>query len=241
MFDEETELDRLYAAPLEEFTRLRNEIAAGARQDGEPEAATRIGALKKPSVSAWVVNQIARTAQVDLQRLVKAGEALEQAQRESLSGKGPSGFEAARKEENDAVRLVRGASKQVLASVSAPVLDRVVNSMRAGAASSEGRDILKRGRLTEDLEPPGFGPFSGTPTSSSAKTTTSAASKRLAKIDALRKRRHEAEAKATDLDRQAREAEELAKRTTREAAAARKRADEALAQFQRIDNELSGL
>ncbi|MEX0699276.1 MAG: hypothetical protein WD354_06020 [Acidimicrobiia bacterium] len=232
MFNEETELDRLYAAPLEEFTKLRNEIGGQARKDGDQAVATRIGALKKPSVSAWVVNQLARTGQVELQRLIKAGEALEEAQRDSVSGKGPSGFETARKDESDAIRLLRAAVKQVLPSVSAAVLDRVINSLRAGVASPEGREILKKGRLTEDLEPSGFGAFSGIPTSSLTKPS---------KIDTLRRRRQEAETKATDLEMRAQEAEKLAKRTSMDAAAARKRAGEALAQLQKIEGELADL
>jgi hypothetical protein len=241
LFHEESEIDRLYAAPLEEFTKLRNEIAGQARTGGDEEAATRIARLKKPSVSAWAVNQLARVGQVDLQRLIKAGEALEQAQSDSLAGKGSSGFEAARKDESDAIRLLRTAVKKVLPSVSAPVLDRVINSLRAGAASREGREILKQGRLVEDLEPAGFGAFSGTPTPSSAKPSSTAASKKQARIDTLRKRRQEAESKASDLEQKAREAEDLANRASREAAAARKRADEATALVEKLDKELSGL
>lgn len=241
MFNEETELNTLYAASLEEFTKLRNEIAAKAHKDGDQEAASRIGTLKKPSVSAWAVNQLARTGQVELQRLIKAGEALEQAQRESVSGKGSSGFEAARKDESDAIRLLRAAVKQVLPSVSAAVLERVINSLRAGVASPEGREILKKGRLTEDLEPPGFGTFSGTPAPSRAKPSAIAASKKQAKIEALGRRRQEAEAKGTDLERRAQEAEELATRASRDAASARKRADEASAQLRKIEAELADL
>ena len=241
MFNEETELDRLYAAPLEEFTRLRNEIAALARKEGNLEAAARIGLLRKPSASAWVVNQIARGSQVDLQRLINSGEALEEAQRQSLAGEGASGFEAARKDESDAVRLVRGAVKKLFPTVSASILDRVITSMRAGAATDEGRGLLKKGRLSEDLEPPGFGVFAGTPSPAPAKTTTTAESKRQARIVALRKRRQEVGAKADDLEKKAREAEDVANTAAKEAAAARRRADEALAMVEKLDKELSGL
>ena len=241
MFDEDTEIHRLFAVPLDEFTKLRNEMAALARQEGNQEAATRIAALRKPSASAWVVNQISRSSQIDLQRLINAGEALEQAQRLSLSGKSASGFEAARKDESDAVRLVRAAIKKMFPTVSASVLDRVISSMRAGAASAEGRDYLKKGRLTEDLEPPGFGVFAGTPTPALTKKTTTAETKKQARIDTLRRRRQEAQAKADDHEERARDAEDVAKRATRDALAARKRADDAAAQVQKLDQELSGL
>jgi hypothetical protein len=241
LFDEESELDRLYAAPLEEFTKLRNEIVALARKEGDQEAAIRIAVLRKPSASAWVVNQISRSSQTDLQRLINAGEALEEAQRQSLSGKGASGFEAARKDENDAVRLIRGAIKKLFPTVSAPTLDRVITSMRAGAASAEGRALLRQGRLTEDLEPSGFSVFASTPTPAPTKTTTNAESRKQAKIETLRKRRQEAGAKANDLEAKAEQAEALANKASMQAALARRRADEALAVLEKLDKELSGL
>jgi hypothetical protein len=241
LFNEETELDRLYAAPLEAFTKLRNEIAALARKEGNQEAAARIAVLRKPSASAWVVNQISRSSQVDLQRLINSGEALEEAQRRSLTGEGASGFEAARKDESDAVRLVRGAVKKLFPTVSASTLDRVITSMRAGAASNEGRGLLRKGRLTEDLEPPGFGVFAGTPTPAPPKTTPTAESKKQARVDTLRKRRDEAGAKANNVEKRAREAEAVASTAAKEAAAARRRADEAWAMVEKLDKELSGL
>ena len=51
----------LYAADPDEFTGRRAELAAAARDAGEPAVAKQITALRKPTRSAWVVNRLVRS------------------------------------------------------------------------------------------------------------------------------------------------------------------------------------
>ena len=51
----------LYAADPDGFTARRAELAASARDAGEPAAAKQITALRKPTRSAWVVNRLVRS------------------------------------------------------------------------------------------------------------------------------------------------------------------------------------
>ncbi|RXZ46147.1 hypothetical protein ESO86_11460, partial [Agromyces binzhouensis] len=51
--------DALYALVPEEFTAARNARAADARSASEPALAKEIGALRRPSPSAWIVNRLA--------------------------------------------------------------------------------------------------------------------------------------------------------------------------------------
>ena len=50
----------LYQADPEEFMARRAELVAQAREAGEAAAAKQIGALRKPTRSAWVVNRLVR-------------------------------------------------------------------------------------------------------------------------------------------------------------------------------------
>jgi hypothetical protein len=50
----------LYQADPEDFMARRAELVAGAREAGESAAAKQIGALRKPTRSAWVVNRLVR-------------------------------------------------------------------------------------------------------------------------------------------------------------------------------------
>jgi hypothetical protein len=249
--DEESELDDLYAAPLDQFVKVRNEIASRLKKDGDEAAAARVAALKKPSVSAWTVNQLARSGSLDLQRLIKAGEALELAQSRAMSGKDSSGFEEARRDEAAAIALLRSAAKEVLRAATPSVLDRIVSTLRAGVATPEGRALLKQGRLTEDLEPTGFGSFAGLSTAAAPKESgrrKPAAGKQQEKIESLRQRLLKAEsdalardAEASDLEEQARAAEVVARKAGKAAETARTKAESAAATAERIKAEFADL
>jgi hypothetical protein len=118
-------------------------------------------------------------------------------------------------------------------------------------ATPEGRTLLKQGRLTEDLEPSGFGSFAGLSAPAGPKTPTprkSAAGKQQEKIESLRKRLLKAEgdaqardAEASDLEEEARAAEGVARKAGKAAETARKKAESAAAEAQRIRAELAGL
>src|SRR5215207_3575126 len=54
------EIDALYDVELDRFTVERNDLAKRLRKEGRPDDATAVAALKKPSVAAWITNQLAR-------------------------------------------------------------------------------------------------------------------------------------------------------------------------------------
>jgi ElaB/YqjD/DUF883 family membrane-anchored ribosome-binding protein len=86
--DLEQELDGLYALPLEEFTKARNDLAARLRQAHQNEAADLVRSLKKPSVVAAAANRLAREEPHQVVGLLAAGERLREAQQRALSGDG---------------------------------------------------------------------------------------------------------------------------------------------------------
>jgi hypothetical protein len=51
----------LYTADPDGFTQRRQELAASARDAGEPAVAKQITALRKPTRSAWMVNRLVRS------------------------------------------------------------------------------------------------------------------------------------------------------------------------------------
>jgi hypothetical protein len=151
-------VDRLYELPLEEFTAARNELA---KRLGD----ASIKQLKKPTVPVWVVNQLARQREVDVRRLLRAGEELEQAQKHAVEGGDQQAFERARQAERDALRRLRAQAADVLRAGGHPAtdatLERVAKTLHAGSATEEGRALLREGHLSEELEPQGFGALAG--------------------------------------------------------------------------------
>lgn len=58
--DENTVVDELYGGSRDDFLPTRTERAKQARAGGDRELASRIAALRKPTVGAWLVNQVVR-------------------------------------------------------------------------------------------------------------------------------------------------------------------------------------
>jgi hypothetical protein len=150
--DFESELDRLYQLPLNEFTSARDELAKRLRAQGEGERAQEIKTLRKPTAAVWLVNQLARERPLDVQRLLKAGESLTKSQ----------ASEARQAEQHALEQLAKGAREIAERSgIGSAALGKATETLRAASLTAEGRELLKRGRLTEELEPPGFEALAG--------------------------------------------------------------------------------
>jgi hypothetical protein len=151
----EEELDRLYGLPLNEFTAERDELAKRLRAEGERDLADEVKALRKPTVPVWIVNKLAREREIDVKRLLKAGQALGKAQASA------KGFAEARRDEQEALGRLASAARE--SGIGAQAADRAIQTLRAASLTEEGRDLLRRGRLTEELEPLGFEALAGMP------------------------------------------------------------------------------
>jgi hypothetical protein len=160
---DEDPIDRLYGLPLDEFTRARDELARRLRAEGDGEHAAEIKQLRKPSVPAWVVNRLARQRELDVQRLLRAGEQLAGAQAGAMRGESGDAFLQARRDEQQALEALAAGAREILAEAGRgdAALDRVLATLRAGSLTEDGRALLKSGRLTEELEPPGFEALAG--------------------------------------------------------------------------------
>jgi hypothetical protein len=222
----EQELDALYGLPLEEFTAARNDLAARLRKAHQADAAAEIKALRKPSVVAWTANQLAR-AQPDLvHRLVAAGGELRSVQQRALAGKEDAArVSAATTAERDAVRALVAAGRDLLGErASAPLLDRLTQTLRAAAVDPQASGLLEEGRLTEELEAVGFGPLQAVephrrePPPSARKAARE-------RVNALRAEARRLAAEAQEAERAAHAAERELERLRSEAAERRSEAD----------------
>ena len=141
--------DELYGLPLEQFVPRRKELAKTLRADGDRDAAAAVEKLQKPNVAAWTANQLARRQELDVRRLLKAGEALSSGKRQDAEG-----FREARAQESEVVRRLLVAARELLQSEGKPsdaTLARVGRLLRAAALDDSRRELLATGRLTEDL------------------------------------------------------------------------------------------
>lgn len=157
--------DRLFAAPLDQFTGLRDALARELSAAGRAEEASRAKALRKPSISAWAVNQVARRHPDELADLFAAGDRVLEAQARALTGKGSADLREALAGERRAVAALieRGRAILVEAGHAAAQqhLDRIGRTLAAAAHEADKREIVRAGRLTSDLEPAGFETLAG--------------------------------------------------------------------------------
>ncbi|HEX3202067.1 MAG TPA: hypothetical protein VHW42_09060, partial [Actinomycetes bacterium] len=153
--------DELFGLPPEEFVATRDEVARRLRREGDTEAARRVKALRRPSLSAWAVNQLARSQQRALEGLLVAGERLRAAHQAALAGGDAADLRAATRAEREAVAGLVSAALDRLREAGHPTTettrDRIAATLHAGAASPEAADLVRHGRLTADLDPSGFG------------------------------------------------------------------------------------
>jgi hypothetical protein len=159
--DVEARLDKLYGLPLADFTRARDDLARELRKAGEGEAADRVKALSKPSVSAWTVNQLARAERMQVRSLMTAGERLRAAQAELLEGGSAGELQDALQRQREVVAVLVDSAKEVLGSAGHPAtdatLERIRGTLTAVAGDEEAARLVETGRLTKDLDPTGFG------------------------------------------------------------------------------------
>jgi hypothetical protein len=144
-------VDELYGAPPDEFVARRDALAKELRKSDRA-AADAVKKLRKPSVSAAAVNQLARRSPDDVEALLAAGEALRQAQ---LGGGDRDAIRAAAQDEREAVeKLVGEAGK-----LSPAALEEVRETLHAAATDEETRELVRRGVLTEARRAVGLGGF----------------------------------------------------------------------------------
>ena len=76
----EREIAGLYQRPLAEFIAARSDIEARLREGGDPRSADRVKRLRKPSLSAWTIDQLTGRDRGDLAALLTLGNELRAAQ-----------------------------------------------------------------------------------------------------------------------------------------------------------------
>jgi hypothetical protein len=235
----------LYGLPLEQFVPERTALARTLRNEGQREEAARVGKLPKPSIAAWAVNQLVRTQHRAISDLFDAGDTLQKAQTDLLSGRSDSNaLRKAADQERVAVESLMERARGLLSTegheLSQTTLDRVADTLHAAAVDEDIRSEVKEGCLQKELRHAGLGGAGavvGTGTKAPGKRGAGARSgstgQRQATVaDRQRARRLEAARKAESQARRA------AQRAERELKQVQERRDRAAAALREAEDEL---
>src|SRR4051794_28405384 len=106
----EASIDELFSLPPEEFTAARNALAKRVRADGDRAGADEIKALRKPSMTAWALNQLVRRQPQGVDQLLEAGRALREAHERALEGDASGLRDAGRAQQQAVSELARQAA-----------------------------------------------------------------------------------------------------------------------------------
>ena len=153
------DIDALFQLPPAEFTAARNALAGKLKKAGKEEEADRVKALPKPSLPAWAVNQLYWRHRKAFDQLIEAGERFRKAQSAQLSGKnadmrGP--LDARREALSELTRLAAAVLKQSGHNATPELTRRITTTLEAIATYGAHPGAPPAGRLTDDIDPPGF-------------------------------------------------------------------------------------
>ena len=142
----------LYALAPEDFTAARDAAAKRARAAGDKAGAAALKALRRPSVSAWLVNRLVADHHELLEQLLAVGPSLAEAQ---ATGRADALRELGR-QRRALVEAVTDTALQARPS-SAAVRDEVAGTLEAALADPSSADAVRSGRLVRALSYAGFG------------------------------------------------------------------------------------
>ena len=208
------QIDSLFGMPLDRFIPERDALAKQLRATGDREAADRVKGLRKPTVPAWALNQLARQDPRGVTDVVELGARLRDAQRRAISG-GDAGplREAGEARRALVARLARVAAEilQGTGTASAPHEEEITSTLEAAAADEEAGERFRAGRLERPLRPPSsFGEGGLRVLEGGRRSKAAEATAERERADA---RVHERAEEARTVERELRAAQSTARRT----------------------------
>jgi hypothetical protein len=227
----------LYGLPLEEFTKTRDDLAKELRKAGKKEAADEVKALRKPSVSAWVIDQLARRHPQEMKALVKAGDDLRKAQRGAVSGRDPEQLREATRSHRDRLDDLTSFARHEL-DAGGQTLQRVAQTLRAASIDKQASKALLAGTLATDVEQAGFGPLLSEVPLPAGRRPRPAKPKPRKAPDRSREQAAKLRRQLQEARKGAREERRRADAAAREAERAKKNAEKAEAQVGELEAQL---
>ena len=152
-------VDDLFKLPLAEFTAARNILAAKLKKGGDAEEAERVRTLSKPPLSAWAANQLYWRHRKPFDQLLAAGERFRKAQVEQLAGRSAD-FRAPLDARRETLSRLAKLAAEILRESGHPTtpdtMRHIMTTLEALATYGGDTGGPPAGRLTADVDPPGF-------------------------------------------------------------------------------------
>lgn len=148
-------VDQLYGLDPDEFVSARDRLVKQLKAAGDRDGAAAVKKLRRPTVVAWALNQVARGHRERVEELMDAGAAVQEAQAAAMGGGDPKELrDAAHRRRQIVSELARAA-----AELAGPAHhDEAVATLDAASLDGDVGELLRHGRLTKEVPAPsGFG------------------------------------------------------------------------------------
>jgi hypothetical protein len=157
----EDAMEELQSGSLNSFVARRKVLAKALRDGGDKKGARQVTAVPKPSLPAWVLNQLVRRHRATVEAAIAGIDRQRDLQLGALSGQLDTVALAAGKQaEKSAMGDVAEHAAAILEddghAASKTNIDRVTASLRAASLDPEARPLLEAGRLVRDVAQGGF-------------------------------------------------------------------------------------
>ena len=178
------DVDELFKLPLAEFTDARNTLAKQLKLNGRANDANLVKSLTKPSVSAWTVNQLYWHHREEFDILLAAGQRFRKAQTSGKIADMRGSLEARREALSELSDLATSLLQDAGHSATPDTIHRITTTLEAISAYASLSDGPTLGRLSQDVDPPGFESLASFVPSAGASKVTASAKKPIAASDA---------------------------------------------------------
>lgn len=182
-------VDRLYELEPGEFVAARDRLAKQLKDAGNREDSVAVKKLRRPSVVAWALNQVARTHAGEVAELLEAGAAVREAQSAMVAGGGPGELRDATRRRRQVVSTL---ARYAVEHAGSAHRDDVLTTLDAASLDADAAELLRRGRLTKELSPPSGFDLAGMPEPAPS-STPSPSHQRRADLERLRRELERAE------------------------------------------------
>ena len=153
------DIDSLFQLPLGEFTAARNALTATLKKARRAADAATVKTIEKPSVSAWAVNQAYWRHRVEFNKLLAAGDRFRDAQRAQLGGT-KADLRGTLDARSAALNAVANRAAEALRKAghepTPDLMRRIATTLESVATYGTLPGAPPAGRLSVDIEPPGF-------------------------------------------------------------------------------------
>lgn len=146
-------IDELFTVAPEDFVKTRHALTKALKGSGDPDAATLVGSLKRPTGPVWAINQLAREHPDDIERFLEIQSSL------ADLGGGRRLSELTSERRKVVGRLTQLAAKLLKRdgqTATTQILQRIGGTLLA-ADDPDEQEAIRHGVLTRELTISGFG------------------------------------------------------------------------------------